>query len=64
VDEAIITIDWVNDEQVDIKVNDKVVTSVNHDNHGWDGMTAAIETATQIGMALGLAVVTEGTPNL
>jgi hypothetical protein len=30
------------DEKVFISVGDKIVFEVNHDEHGWDGMEAAI----------------------
>lgn len=61
---AAVGIVWVNDEQVEIRVNGETVADANHDEHGWDGMEAVINTATAIAKAAGMRVETVGTPNL
>ena len=60
-----LTVRWDHDEQITISLPghpDLIIA--NHDRHGWDGMQAAIDVATAMAQALGLPVVTEGTPNL
>lgn len=59
----IVTVLWEDDETVTIMVNGKVVLGVDHDEHGWAGMRAAIGAATAVGRALGAVVETEGVPN-
>lgn len=59
-----VTIRWVHDEQVDVEVASAVVASINHDEHGWSGMQAAIDLTRQLAAALGATVLDEGTPNL
>jgi hypothetical protein len=59
-----VTINWLDDEVVSIEVDGTEVASVSHDQHGWDGMQAAIDAATEVAKALGAEVRTEGTPNL
>jgi hypothetical protein len=59
-----VTINWLDDEVVSIEVDGIEIISVTHDQHGWDGMHAAIDTATNLAEALGVEVRTEGTPNL
>jgi len=41
------------DEVVNFVVNDEIVASVNHDEHGWDGMLGAVETVKNVVKALG-----------
>jgi hypothetical protein len=55
---------WLSDEHIRITLNDKVITEVNHDEHGWDGMTAAVVAATGVAQAFGSAIEELGTPNL
>lgn len=59
-----VSIVWINDEQVEIRVNGETVADANHDEHGWDGMEAVIKTATAIAKAAGMGVETVGVPNL
>lgn len=60
-----LTIRWDYDEQVTISLpGHPELIIANHDRHGWDGMQAAIDVTTAMAQALGLPVVTEGTPNL
>jgi hypothetical protein len=59
-----VTIRWINDETVEVDVNGVEVASVNHDEHGWAGMGAVLDTARKMAKALGVEVREEGTPNL
>jgi hypothetical protein len=59
-----LTINWLDDEVVSIEVDGQEVSSASHDEHGWSGMKAVIETAANIAQALGVEVRTEGTPGL
>lgn len=61
---SIVTVNWLDDENVSIEVNGQEVTYANHDEEGWAGMKAVIATATKVAEALGAEVRTEGTPNL
>ena len=59
-----IVIRWVNDEEIHILLNGKVVQHANHDEHGWDGMQLAMDLCRALGGGMGASVSTEGTPNL
>jgi hypothetical protein len=59
-----VTINWLDDENVSIEVNGEEVACANHDEHGWSGMKAVIDTAQGIAEATGLDIHTEGVPNL
>lgn len=59
-----ITIVWVDDEHVDIKLNGEAIYSTNHGDHGWDGMEAVIGMATNLGRRIGATIEQEGKPNL
>lgn len=59
-----VTINWLDDEVVSIEVDGTEVASASHDEQGWSGMRAVIDTATNLAKALGAEVRTEGTPNL
>lgn len=59
-----VTINWLDDEVVSIQLDGDEITFVCHDEHGWDGMKVAIDTATRLAEALDVEVRTEGTPNL
>lgn len=59
-----VTINWLDDEAVAVEVDGAKVASASHDEHGWSGMQAVINTATGMAKALGVEVRTEGTPNL
>lgn len=59
-----VTINWLDDEVVSIQVDGAEVASANHDEHGWAGMEAVINTSTAVARALGAEVHTDGTPDL
>ncbi len=60
----VLTIEWLNDEYVRISLNGQQIMNVNHDDHGDDGMEAAIVAAGRVAQALGARVETLGVPNL
>lgn len=60
----IVTIEWISDEIVMISVDDNPLIEVNHDEHGWSGMSAVIELTRALATALGARVADKGTPNL
>jgi hypothetical protein len=43
-------------EEIYIHLDGQLVYTANHDEHGWDGMTAVIELVEKIAAALGLRV--------
>jgi hypothetical protein len=53
------TVEWVeeDDESYAVHVGDKLVATVNHDEHGWSGIDAVRDTAQRIAEAAGLAYV-------
>lgn len=59
-----IMIVWPDDDHVEVHVNGTEVASANHDEHGWSGMDAIVNTATSIARAAGIPVTTEGVPNV
>lgn len=61
---GVVVVRWVSDEVVEIEVDGTVVVTVNHDEHGWAGMEAAITVAKQLAGRLGGELRVEGTPNL
>jgi hypothetical protein len=60
----VLVIRWVNDEQVDILLYGEELISVNHDEHGWDGIQVALNLSRTFARKLGAEVRTEGDPNL
>ena len=61
---AELVIRWVNDEAVDILLDGDELISVNHDEHGWDGMQVALDLSRTFARKLGADVRVEGDPNL
>ncbi len=60
-----LTLRWDDDGHVTVLVNGVEVATTSHDEHGWDGMGAVIDTARAIAKAAGFEPAdTEGTPNL
>lgn len=55
----IVTILHESDEEVTILINGVEVASANHDEHGYAGMDAVVDTATSVGRALGAVVESE-----
>jgi hypothetical protein len=45
------------DETVDFVVNEEVIHSVNHDEHGWAGMEDAIKFAKELADTFGFEVI-------
>lgn len=58
-----VTINWIDDEVVSVQINANEVAYASHEQHGWAGVKAVIDTATAVAEALGAEVRTEGTPN-
>jgi hypothetical protein len=57
---ARIVIDYLDDETVEVRVlgggEPTSIQLATHDEHGWDGIEAIVETAERIGDALGVKV--------
>lgn len=60
----VLLVEWLNDDYVRISLDGKTIMNVNSDDHGDDGMEAAITAAGRTALLLGARVETVGTPNL
>lgn len=57
-----LTYDWVSDETAEIFVDGQSVGTLDHGEHGWDGMTAIQQTLNCVADLLGWEVEEKGDP--
>lgn len=55
---------WETDDICHVDLGGEHLITVDHDNHGWDGMHAAIEGLTRLATALRIPVEIEGQPGI
>jgi hypothetical protein len=55
---------WIDDEVCEIELDNQPVITINHDEHGWDGMTAVQDAVVKIAEIAGIKVLTIGEPGV